>query len=289
MTNRLAVLAIHGMGNIGPSFAEPMINRLIEELGPLAGNLAFETCYWAPLLQRQQDVTWERLLTSGNMSQHSARRWIVSALGDPVSYLSGYLGKDAPAYDAVHECMRAALERLERRVIPDAPLVILAHSLGGVIASNYLWNEQRASGTVQPAKELTPLTAPGSGKRSAIGRTPFQRLERLTTLITYGCNIPLFLPPAPPIECVAFPPPQLPDDWKALSRWLNVYDPDDLLGYPIAGIWDDAKGTSIDDVPLEVGPWPVGETPFVHSFYDRSTGFIQLIAEELRGLSTPAP
>lgn len=283
MPASVGVLALHGMGNPAPSFAEGMFAALIDELGPIANNVAFETCYWSPILQRQQDVTWERLRNSGPMDQQMLRRWVVNALGDPVSYLSGYLESGRPAYDAVHECLRASLSRLEHRLIDgDRPLVVLAHSLAGVVVSNYVWNEQRASNTVRPTRERTPPNATASGTSRAVGRTPFERMERLLKLVTYGCNIPLFLPPSPPIECIVFPPPQLPQAWKASSRWINVYDPDDVLGYPIAKIWDDDKGTFIDDVALDVGPWPLGETPLAHSLYDRDPDFIRLVAAEIR-------
>jgi len=47
-------------------------------------------------------------------------------------------------------------------------------------------------------------------------------METLTTLITFGSNIPLFLPPSPPIECIRFPHPVLPPQFAAAARWKNV-------------------------------------------------------------------
>jgi len=272
------------MGNPDAGFASGLIERLRRRLGAeLAPRVEFEPCYWAPILQVHQDEIWQRLLESGKpMDQKWARRWVVSALGDPVGYLSGYMQDGRPVYLKVHECLRASLERLASRLaLPDAtPLAVLAHSLGSVVVSNYLWNEQRASGEVVPTSgSATPPAA--VEKRAAIGLTPFERMETLTTLVTYGSTIPLFLPPVTPIECVRFPRETLPPQLRGAARWLNVYDPDDLLGYPLAAVWDDLKGTVIEDIPINAGPFPLSETPLSHGFYDRDADFIRLVADEL--------
>jgi hypothetical protein len=189
----------------------------------------------------------------------------MSALGDPASYLSGYFRNDAPVYAKIHECVRTSLERLDARLgtVGNKPLVVLAHSLGGVVMSNYIWDEQRGQGA---------------------GRTAFERTETLTGLVTYGCNIPLFLPPSPPIECVRFPAPTLPAQYRPAAAWRNVYDPDDVLGYPIADIWDEPHGTVIDDVAINAGMWPMSETPFAHTAYDRDDDFLDIVERVLRGV-----
>jgi hypothetical protein len=285
MPPRIGVLLTHGMGDPQPDFADDVIDRLRGRLGKRAGDVAFEPCYWAPILQRSQDRVWGKLVAGGRkMDQKRARRWIVSALGDPVGYLSGYLQAGEPVHGKVHECMRDALARLASRLAePDAaPLVVLAHSLGSVVASNYIWNEERASGELRPASAGTLTGALGATKREPVGRTPFERMETLVTLVTYGSTIPLFLPPVEPLECIRFPRESLPPKLRAVARWLNVYDPDDLLGYPIAAAWDELHGTRIDDVTVNVGPFPLSETPFIHTRYDRDGGFLDLVVREVR-------
>ena len=285
---RVGVLLVHGMGNPTASFAVPLVERLVRALAPDDARVAFEACYWADLLQGQQDRTWARLQRKP-MRHERARRWIVGTLGDPVSYLAGYLRQGEPAYAAVHARLRARLVDLARRVGGDAPLVVLAHSLGGVVASNYVWDEQRRHGAVHPhARRATPGApttgahpAPGVGAHgpASAGETPMERMETLAALVTYGCSIPLFLPPSPPIECIRFPPPTLAPRLRAVATWLNVYDPDDLLGYPIGDVWDVTHGTTITDVPLEVGGALVGWTPWVHTRYDTDAGFVALVRD----------
>ena len=285
MLPRIGILVTHGMGDPEPDFAEGLVRRLRARLGADAADVAVEPCYWAPILQASQDRIWRRLLASGSeMDQKRARRWVISALGDPVGYLSGYQQGGEPVYLKIHECLRDALGRLAARLAGRemAPLVVLAHSLGSVIVSNYLWNEERASGEVRPATSGALSGAIAAVKRAPMGRTPFERLETLTTLVTYGSTIPLFLPPVEPLECVRFPREMLAPALRGVARWMNVYDPDDLLGYPLGAAWDEMHGTRIDDVALNAGLFPLSETPLSHTLYDRDRGFVELVATEVR-------
>jgi hypothetical protein len=270
MGKAVGVFIIHGMGDPEPDFAEGLQARLRQRLGEEADKVAFEACYWSPILQKQQDLIWQRILLS-RLDQKRARHWVVSALGDPVGYLSGFFKAGRPVYDDIHECMRAQLEKLAAALEnPDqTPLLILAHSLGSVIVSNYIWDENHGEG---------------------IGRTPFQRTDTLTSLITYGSNIPLFIPPVPQITNIRFPSPRLPAHLAPAANWLNVYDPDDILGYPLCHIWDDSQGTVVHDLVLNVGPWPLSETPFSHVLYAQDSGFLRLVEEQIRSLlALPAP
>jgi len=263
MAKGLGIFIIHGMGSPEPSYAEGLIRRLSSRLNEAGQEVEFESCYWSPILQEQQDVTWRRLLKSKELDAKALRRWIVSALGDPASYLSGYFKENRPVYGDVHECVRFSLARLSARVGRKAPLMVLAHSLGSVVVSNYIWDENHGTG---------------------IGRNPFEKMETLTSLITYGSNIPLFLPPAPPITCIRFPHPKLPAKLRAVARWKNVYDPDDVLGYPLENIWDITQGTRIEDIAINAGVWPLSALPFSHTGYDKDDDFLDIVEAEARAI-----
>lgn len=291
MATQLAVLIIHGMGSPPPDFARAIVARLRERLGALDRRVEFEPCFWSPILQEQQDEVWQRLRASDQaLRLQRARHWIVSALGDPAGYLSGYFQDGQPVYLKIHEALRASLERLAARLQNAAatPLVVLAHSLGSVIVSNYVWNEERDTGELTPSGPRT-TTAADRLVHQGIGRTAFERMETLTTFVTYGSNIPLFLPPVRRIECIKLPRATLPASYQAVARWLNVYDPYDVLGYPLATLWDDAHGTTIDDVTVDAGPWPISKTPFSHTRYDESAALLELVDGEMRRVLAVSP
>jgi hypothetical protein len=263
MTKKVGIFIIHGMGDPEPGYAEGLIRRLSQRFTGFGDEVEFEACYWAPILQDQQNVTWRRVQASGEVDAKALRRWVMSALGDPASYLSGYFKTGKPVYATVHDCIRSSLQRLAARLDqPEKrPLVVLAHSLGSVMVSNYIWDEQHGRG---------------------VGATAFERMETLTGLITYGSNIPLFLPPAPPVECIRFPWSSLSAELRPVAAWENVYDADDILGYPISKIWDINHGTAITDIKINAGVWPISQLPFTHTAYAQDDDLLDVIEKRVR-------
>jgi hypothetical protein len=142
--------------------------------------------------------------------------------------------------------------------------MVLAHSLGSVIMSNYIWDAQH----LDPKNEVLP-------------KTPFQRTETLTSLITYGSNIPLFLPPRDTIECITFPWLQLSEKYREIARWINIYDKDDVLGYPLKDIWTETHGTVITDKMVNIGPPLIAETPISHAYYQNDDDFLSIVVEQI--------
>jgi hypothetical protein len=113
-------------------------------------------------------------------------------------------------------------------------------------------------------------------------------------MITFGCNIPLF--------SLAFPlarPIRLPG--KAVrktalrdrSRWLNFYDRDDVLGYPLRALYEKNRDAlnhqrqtvdRIEDYQINVGMPGVDLTPRAHSEYWTDNDLTRPVAEHLRSL-----
>ncbi len=281
----VGVVIIHGMGDPDPAFAAPLVDGLSRQLGADSTAVAFEPCFWSDILQAGQDEIWNRLQHAPTpMHVDLLRKWIVGTLGDPTGYLSGYERQGVPVMHSVHRRFADSLARVESRLADPvrAPVIVLAHSLGCVVVTNYLWNLERAAGEVGTAAPSTMHAGAREVARKAIGETPVQRLETLAGLVTFGCNIPLFLPPVPPYECVRFPRPGLRAELRATARWLNVYDPYDILGYPLNDLWDESHGTTIDDVALEVGMPGLSMTPLSHTFYWTDSAFQSLVGNELR-------
>ena len=79
---------------------------------------------------------------------------LISAVGDA----SAYRHVDSPentAYGLIHERVRGRIKALDDALdVDDAPLIVMAHSLGGHIMSNYIWDMQNPGGN-------TPMTRVG--------------------------------------------------------------------------------------------------------------------------------
>lgn len=127
----------------------------------------------------------------------------------------------AGIYGSIHEKIRSTLAdiRVELGDV-DKPLIVVAHSLGGLIMSNYVCDAEHGSTSEDGCRPLSEWSA-------------FERAETLVDLVTMGCNIPLFTLAYDEIESITFPPATLEPGLLDVARWLNVYDRDDVLGYPI--------------------------------------------------------
>lgn len=138
-----------------------------------------------------------------------------------------------------------------------------------------------------------------------MAQTDLQRLKTLASFVTLGCNIPLLVTAADPYVPIHVPSPSglLPDEWGTEKKWLNYYDPDDILGWPLtalAAVDEDASENEIaalmdpedrerflsmvSDHTINVG-WPIqSATPFSHTGYWRDKDFIKPVAPHLAAL-----
>ncbi len=102
----------------------------------------------------------------------------------------------------------------------DGPVVLLTHSLGGIVAFDLLAGSHAAG------------------------------MDQVRMLITVGSQIPL-LYELGALSCGVSYPMALPDTFRA--RWVNVYDRHDLLGYAGAELF----GHRCLDIPVKTGtPFP---------------------------------
>ncbi|HIE64460.1 MAG: hypothetical protein ABGX83_05140 [Nitrospira sp.] len=146
---------------------------------------------------------------------------MLSALGDASAYQK-VGSKGSSTYEKIHKRIEKGIKSLYVNGLQSKskPLIVMAHSLGGHIMSNYIWDMQQS-------------------RKAEI--SPFERMEKLSGVVTFGCNIPLFTFAYEKVEPIEFPPKKLPQHLKKKAKWLNYYDPDDVLAYPLKAINPDYK------------------------------------------------
>jgi hypothetical protein len=275
---KLGVLIVHGIGNQPSDFATELIEELSERLddaGLKPRQIAFRPVWWAPVIQPREDEMWRVMKAGGDLDFQSLRRFVLSSLGDAVAYQQSP-GAFNTTYDRIHAFVHGEVQTL-RKALGDAdkPLVVMAHSLGCAILSNYIWDRQKGR------------DAP------AFGATAFERMETLAGMITFGCNIPLFTLAYQKVESIEFPAPQLAGLFPALmpvARWLNFYDPDDILGWPLKPLGefnnDPASPRRYDravseDIAINVGGLFSAWNPASHSNYWTDDDFTRPAAKLL--------
>lgn len=268
---KLAVAIIHGIGTQADTrndegqhaFAQQLISGLRQRLGVEAEHVAFQSLYWASVLDKRERAFLDKL-REHPVQWRWLRRIVTLFLGDASGYRRVSQAYDT-AYEEVHQCVRAGLNALRAKVDADTPLVILAHSLGGHIVSNFVWDQQRIN-TV----ETCPLD-------------PFLALETLSGLITFGCNIPLFTFAYDPVVPIRFPGHCLTEAVTRQARWLNVYAPADPLGYPLRAL-PGYTAVVAEDRAMPVGAWYTRHTPLSHVGYWQDRRFQGYVADYLKQL-----
>lgn len=301
------MLFVHGVGIREPDYARTAIARLREQFRAATGypdadeDLVIESAYWAPAVAEREDRLGERAvpgLASGwfsamnKLTQKVATgstlalvplalsglvrhvpgvpkihwptlRWAVTNfVGDVVSYQVSPHSREV--YDGVHAQVAAALGRLAERA-PDAPLFVVAHSLGSVIAADHFYDLSK-------------------GRRRAA--TALEGGLTLTGFYTLGSPIALWTQRdgdfARPLQI----PARLSADpvLAAAAEWINFYDADDVLAFPLKGLspeWDKAVD---EDRSVSVGALIIGMSPVSHVAYWNDAAVIRPIANSIAWL-----
>jgi pimeloyl-ACP methyl ester carboxylesterase len=194
-------------------------------------------------------------------------------------------GQRLPTYERIHDCIARELHALRSELraglpqaAPEPPLVVVAHSLGAHIASNYLWD-------LQHPRPDSP-SRPRAENAFELGRT-------LAGIVTFGCNIPLFTLAYDELLPITFPSPTLassfpastpPAKLAAAAKWINLYDPDDVLGYPLRPLSPAYARVVHEDIALNAGGFLTSWNPASHNAYWTDQGVTKRAAQLIEGL-----
>ena len=282
---RLGILVVHGMGvQSEQEFAREFIAEMQRRLaahGVTDADVEYGAGYWADLLNARERDLLTQMRAGGPLAYDRLRGFVVEALGDAVAYRRGTADGEN-FYYRLHARIRERLAALRARLGGvDAPLVVVAHSLGSVVMSDYAWDAQH----------------PETGR--AQGVDPFERLETLAGLVTFGSNIPLFTLALPRVIAIAPPraSPVLPDAVRAVAQWHNYYDPDDVLGWPLKTLApggplapdEHAYADAVDaDHAIEVGGALTGWNPLSHTGYWNDRAFLEPVAAQIAAVARAA-
>lgn len=274
-SKKVAVAVIHGMGSQGstkhdqsdfPSFSAPLRSRVRREVG--AGdfdtNVAWREIFWSDILQKRQENYLEDV--KGALNYDGLREFVLCNLSDAASYRKSENDRNDNTYTEIHSRIDSVIKELSADVEKGAPLIILAHSLGGQIMSNYIYDNRK------PDK----------------ARSDFENLLTLGSFITFGCNIPIFVfaYEEDQIFPIKYPGTGLPEDKRVFPWWKNFFDKDDILGYPLAPICEKYRDM-IDDgelaeYPIDSGGIFASWNPFSHNGYWKDRDFYRPVASTIR-------
>lgn len=260
MAKTFGVLTIHGMGNQRPDYDSALRRNLFQNLSEeIIADLRIRSIWYHGDFQERQGRVWQDMLDSNNpLDQQRLRKFFL------------YFFSDAATSEIRPDEATSTYKRIQRTILreinalrvelgdQDRPVVIIAHSLGCQIISNYIWDAQQGIGIW---KDQPP--------------TAFQQLATARLMVTSGCNIPLFVSGLARIEAIEKPNPQF--------AWHNFYDRDDILGWPLKPL---SKGfhNAYEQVVSQDREINTGWTPLSHSDYWEDDSFIQPVAALIKDL-----
>lgn len=264
--------------------------------------LIIETVYWVPALEPHEERLlastytsdasrfyglldrWVAKVDAGSaaaivpLALSALLRWVPGVRGlawPTLRWLGTYFVGDAVAYqitpwdrrvyDSVHATFADPLARLAARAGPDAPLCIISHSLGTVVASDHMWDLQHRN-QGEPA-----------------GPTPLECGDTLAFMYTLGSPIALWALRYPDFGTpIAVPALRLEEYHPNLqSEWINFYSPEDIVAYPVRGLSAEYAAAVDEDRLVRVGPPIISMTPVSHPWYWNDDKVIKPIAQTL--------
>ena len=268
----IGVLVIHGIGSQGkerPSdtaelkYSDKLYKRVRKDLGgPQASRVAWREVFWSDILQARQSNYLKAI--KRRTRYDFVRRFVLCNLSDAAAYRITPTDDADDTYQRIHERVDETLSDLDNDVKDGAPLIILAHSMGGHIMSNHIYDRGKSDPSDYPA---------------------FQRFKTMAALVTFGCNIPLFMFSYDPDDIfpIDFPGTDLPDRLKFKTWWQNYYDKDDVLGYPLRDIGPRyeqmVRDGALKDIPIDSGGLFTSWNPASHNAYWRDDDLYKPIAK----------
>ena len=273
MEKSLAVIAIHGMGDTPVDFADGLESRLNDRLGAQAfSQVHFDTVYYQGILQKNQNAMF-RAMRRREIDYVKLRKFLLFGFSDAAG-----LARNATADDSPYEqAQQKILETLDScaSVLGSytKPVIIVAHSLGCHVLSNYIWDAQSAN------------TKQGIWKGSTRGQSnadKFRRLRTLRALFSSGCNIPIFL--------AGFPRENIKPVKTTTGgynfKWHNYYDQDDVLGWPLQPMSPAYHRAIYRDREINAdgglyGKFTRGWNPLSHNGYWTDKDFLKPLAAEI--------
>jgi len=264
----LNVLIVHGIGGYPNAFPDEFRQELLGRISTAVEDLArryrlpaalpSDTVNiipgrWGPVTEAIQEELERRIFRN----KVDFLRWFgMRIMGDVVAY------RGPAVYQEVH---RALEEDLRSGVRPESGhLTVVAHSLGAVVASDFLYDH-----TLKIGRPLADTFGVG-----------------FSNFFTLGSPLVLYAMQSPGEE--PFDAGRVLDRFDRPVRvesptgvWMNVFDDADIIGYPIRAINQAHTEAVTADVCTGVGTFLSRGNPLSHGRYWSDRRVTELIADKL--------
>ncbi len=278
-SHKLAVVVIHGMGSqhnpqgqppsTTPTFSKGLKRRVSNRVGADMDDVIWHEVVWAQILQGRQKEYLRKVNRS--LGYDKLREFVVCNLSDAASYRPTPDDGDK-IYEAIHKKIENVMGVVKHQVGPQGPVLVLAHSLGGHIMSNYIYDMQRH------------LRQGGS----PVHPTDVENMKTVAGIMTFGCNIPIFLFAYPENEIfpIMAPNSALAPALQFSTWWRNYYDKHDVLGFPLGKSAPSyaqlAQSGALKDKAINAGKIFTSWNPLSHNGYWTDRDLYEPVADRIK-------
>lgn len=250
MTKQVVVF-VHGVGEQSKGYSSACRRAIEKQLGKEAKALRrkkpkveFREILWADIVSKPQEELWRRVNKTQDLDLTKLRKFFVSFVGDAIVYQKS--GSGAGCYKKIHGRLDKKITSIGQEFSDDEiEFTFVAHSLGSVILSNYLHdNDPR-------------ITA--------------------TNLFTIGSPLAIWL-----LVCGGLDSAKKP--LKVADKhgvWINILDDEDILAYPLRDINSEYKNAVDMDYVTEIGGVLSMGNPMSHVGYWDDGNVTKPIARKL--------
>lgn len=284
MSTKVGVLILHGIGNQDETYADDFMDGLRKHFISLISSfhhspetqIEMVPVFWGGVFNEREDELWSSVNVDDTLNYASLRQFVIRFFGDAIAY------QPAPAsfphlnpnYERVHEAVAKGLHTLSQKAGETSPLTVVSHSLGTVISSNYFYDLQFLSDKI-------PESINSFRKDN-----PLENGETLANFYTMGTPIPLWtLRYADFDNPICVPSPHLQKHYPSVKgEWVNFYDKDDAIAYPLRSLNDQYKKSVTKDMEVNSGNLLASWSPLSHMYYFKTEKISEHIGKSLAAL-----
>ncbi len=257
MDKKVGILILHGVGVQDKGYSIPMqkgIQTVLSEIGADAEQIKFKEVVYSDIFDVNQKERSEYMVNTSSKFQlitRGIRKLLVFVFSDAVSYRA--------CYKKVHKRLSENIKGLQKELEEGAPVIVVAHSMGVIAISDYIYDQQE----------------------NIHSKLNLEKITNLKALISFGCNIPLFEMGYEETVCIKRP---RTDEDDNDFFWTNFYSPFDVLGYRVKEYY--TKRPSPDFPIKDVKVFPGGVLKawnlLSHTAYWTHVGIHKLIGETIK-------
>lgn len=262
------------MGRQKDNYAEKMAGllqaRFTEKVKNISADpvnaLVIQSVYWAKVFEDGEEKLFENLVEEKNLKFKGLRRFVIHYMADAIAYQP--VDSNEQNYQLVNEKFQDSLKILANKAGNDAPLCVISHSLGSVIASNFFYDLQTNRKNVRASlEELSPL----------------EKGDTLALFYTIGTTLPLWSLRYKNFDRpLNIPSMKLQDLYPGLyGEWINFYDTHDMLGFPLKNLSKEYDKAVNEDREISAGSILVNWNPLSHTAYLTDKDVINPIVDGL--------